>query len=274
MGGHLKKLFRRKSKEKLYDFPKGDPSFQLSVPKPRLVSFADGKFSKRKDQFHAEARQSNFFSDVNIYSFESLPHDFRTKHGAFMQENARGFGYWIWKPIVILEALKQTEPGDCVVYLDAGFTINPAGGRRFQEYIEIAQAHPSGMLSFVHRRTEAHWTKADLFAQLGLSLASAEAKTSQYGSGFLVLLNTRKNRDFLESWAEIATSKSYHFSDDSTSVTQNHPDFNEHRHDQSIASLLHKLNGTAITYYESAHFSGHSLDLNPSVPAWATRLRD
>lgn len=273
MGGLLKKAFRRQSEKSLYKFPEVAPTFQISAPKPRLVSFADGKFTKRKDQFYNEARQSDFFSDVDIYSFASLPHDFRAKHGAFMHETPRGFGYWIWKPIVILEALKRAEPGECVVYLDAGSTLNPNGGRRFQEYLEIAQSHPSGMLSFVHANTESHWTKADLFTRLGLSLASVEAKTSQYGAGFLVLLNTAKNREFLEEWADIATSEGYHFSDDTPSRAENHPDFKEHRHDQSIASLLHKLNGSAVTYYESDHFSGPTLDLNPSVPAWATRRR-
>src|ERR1700743_2779924 len=32
----------------------------------------------------------------------------------------RGDGYWLWKPYIILEALKSADPDDVVVYWDAG----------------------------------------------------------------------------------------------------------------------------------------------------------
>lgn len=34
---------------------------------------------------------------------------------------SRGFGYWCWKPRVILMALEQIKEGDLLVFLDIGF---------------------------------------------------------------------------------------------------------------------------------------------------------
>jgi hypothetical protein len=33
---------------------------------------------------------------------------------------ARGYGLWIWKPYILIDALGQCAPGDYVIYLDAG----------------------------------------------------------------------------------------------------------------------------------------------------------
>jgi hypothetical protein len=50
-----------------------------------------------------------------------------------------------------------------------------------------------------------------------------------------------KTREFVQQWYELACN--YHFIDDSPSVLPNFPDFQEHRHDQSIFSLLTKKKG-------------------------------
>ena len=238
-----------------------------------LVSFADGGFVRRGPVFRAQALATGFFADVAVHDRHSLPADFRARHGDFLCSAPRGFGYWIWKPVVILEALERAGPDDVVVYLDAGFTLNPAGARRFAEYLEITRDSADRMLSFQNIFTEAHWTKADLAHRLGLEAGHLHMKTSQLGSGFMMLTPTPGNRDLLRAWAQVAVEDGYRFSDDSPSHAPNHPEFREHRHDQSIASLLRKARGTAVTHYEVQAYAGRFEALQPVLPAWATRAR-
>ncbi|WP_431216017.1 hypothetical protein ACQ86N_16030 [Puia sp. P3] len=60
--------------------------------------------------------------NIRSYDFEDI------KKTPFYAEN-RGIldgpfmGYWLWKPFIILEALKNAADGDIVVYADSGLEI-------------------------------------------------------------------------------------------------------------------------------------------------------
>ncbi|MGO1120930.1 hypothetical protein ACTL6U_19675 [Rhodovibrionaceae bacterium A322] len=236
-----------------------------------LVSFADGWFKSRKAGFEESARKSGFFDSCQVYDGSSLPEEFKSAHNDFMRSK-RGFGYWIWKPVVILEKLKEANPDDCVVYLDAGSSLNPNGRRRFQEYLEIVRCSPFKMLSFALVHTEAHWTKQNCASRIGVDRASPHMKTSQLAANLVVLQKTKSNIELLEEWREVAVADGYRYSNDTPSDEKNHPDFQEHRHDQSIFSLLRKLRGTEITHHE-AQQDGRYHEMKQKIPVWLTRSR-
>ena len=56
----------------------------------------------------------------------------------------RGFGYWIWKPQVILQSLRMMDKGDVLLYADAGCVLNNLGKKKFNEYIDILIDSDSG----------------------------------------------------------------------------------------------------------------------------------
>lgn len=246
----------------------------MSTRRTHLVSFADGAFAKRRQAFKKEALESSFFDSVTVYNLDSLPIFVKVSHADYMTKTSRGFGYWIWKPIVILEVLKNASADDCIVYMDAGFSINTEGNLRFQEYLELTRESVEKMLSFNNVFTEAHWTKQDCAFEVGVDRQSSIMKTSQLGSGMIYLQKTSSNIDLLKEWYHIATKDNYHFSDDSPSKIENHPNFREHRHDQSISSLLRKLRGTEITHYEVQDYQGRFKEMKGDLPAWATRSRE
>jgi hypothetical protein len=237
-----------------------------------LVSFADGAFRPRAARFRAEAASLDLFDRIDVLRKEDLPCRFLNQHGSFL--HGRGFGYWIWKPVVIAEALAQTGPDDVVVYLDVGFTLNPSGRDRMLEYFSICRDSGDKMLSFMNVYVEGMWTKTDLAIRLGVHNCPAIMATSQLSAGFIILGNTFSNRSLVDAWAEIAVENGYHFSDDSPSHSLNHPGFQEHRHDQSISSLLRKLRGTSVTHYEVQSYEAAIPAMRERVPAWATRLRE
>lgn len=235
-----------------------------------LVSFADGPHKPRAEPFRAQAQALGAFDRIEVFDTGRLPRAFVERHRGFL--HGRGFGYFIWKPVVIAEALSGCQEGDLVTYLDAGFTLNPGGRSRMEEYFEICRSHEHRMLSFQNVHTENMWTKADLAVRLGVLHRPEIMATSQLTAGFVVVENTRSNRDLIHEWAALAVEDGYHLSDDSPSVEPNHPGFQEHRHDQSISSLLRKLRGTAITHYEVQSYAGAIPAMQARVPAWATRL--
>jgi len=239
----------------------------------RLVSFADGAFAARRAGFLQEAREMDVFDDVQVFNGSQLPTAFLHQHGDFLRDQARGFGYWIWKPRIIAAALQESAADDLVVYLDVGFTLNRDGRARLLEYLDIALDSPYRMLSFQTVHTEHMWTKADLAQHLGVANSPSVMHASQLTSGFLIVGKTVENVELIEHWQAVAVAGDYRYSDDSPSVLPNHGEFREHRHDQSISSLLRKLRGTTITHYEVQLYDRYFTALQPTLPAWATRRR-
>jgi len=239
--------------------------------KIKLVSFADGRFSKRKVSFRHQAEEMDIFDEISIYDFQSLPNDFIASHRGFIENNARGFGYWIWKPRIVLETLIDSQSDDLIVYIDVGFTINSTGKKRLLEYLEITAQSSWKFLSFSNTHTEYRWTKADLAHRLSVQNNPGIMFTSQLASGLFFLKATAGNIDLMRDWSEISIENNYHYSDDSLSIVPNDADFVEHRHDQSIGSLLRKIRGTEITHYEVQSYQGHFEQIKEKLPFWATR---
>jgi len=238
--------------------------------KIHLVSFADGAFMDRGSEFAEEAAATNFFDSITVFKLADLSNDFLEPHKDFMMANRRGFGYWIWKPQVVLQLAEKSAPEDIIVYMDAGFELNSNAALRFKDYIDLVMAHSSKMLSFSNTHTEYIWSKRDLASRLEIDFESSLLKTTQLAAGFFLMQNTQENLELIKTWRNIAVEGNYHFSDDSPSKVNEHSLFREHRHDASIFSLLRKLRGTEITHYEVQTYP-HFNALKSQLPAWASR---
>ncbi len=238
-----------------------------------LVSFADGAYKDRRDGFISEAKRMEVFDTISVSSLTDLPAAFLDKHQNYMLSTPRGFGYWIWKPVVIRRALEHASADDVVIYLDVGFTLNPDGRRRMLEYFDIIRSAPDRMLSFQIPQIEKKWTKRSLLDRLDADNLSHVTLTGQLISGCIFLQRTPSNVDLIHQWADLAVEDNYKYSDDSPSISQNYEGFAEHRHDQSISSILRKMRGTVINYFEGKMLNNFFQSNQNQLPLWATRSR-
>jgi hypothetical protein len=135
--------------------------------------------------------------------------------------------------------------------VDAGCHLNPRGRQRLEKY--VARLTPEApILEFKYNgaskdnilqarevpdwNNEA-WTKEDLFVALGVELGAPIRADQTYHANTFMLLNGPKARQFLSDWVEVF-SKDWAMIDDTPSQAANAPFFKEHRHDQSIFSIL------------------------------------
>jgi hypothetical protein len=84
-----------------------------------------------------QAKEMNVFTDIISYNEHSIP-DFFLNHKQFM-EMTPGYGYWMWKPRIIQDALEKMNDGDILLYCDAGTYLNKKGIPRYNEYLTILQ---------------------------------------------------------------------------------------------------------------------------------------
>ena len=66
-------------------------------------------YKTAKERFSKELKNTNFFNDVFVLDDTYLKNqpEFWSKHSIFIENNTRGYGYWIWKPFIILKTLEN-----------------------------------------------------------------------------------------------------------------------------------------------------------------------
>jgi len=181
-----------------------------------------------------EVKELNVFNDYVMYTDEYLKNDtaFWNKHSSFIQNNKRGYGYWLWKPYIIMKTLNFMNNGDILLYLDGGCEVFKGD---MNSLIEKCIKH--NILYTLTGTLEKEYTKTDLLIEMELN-DNIIKDSPQYQASAIFLKKNEKIMSFVKEWYLLCCN--YHLIDDSDSIQNNDSAFIEHRHDQSIFSLLIK----------------------------------
>jgi hypothetical protein len=130
----------------------------------------------------------------------------------------------------------------------------------------MLQESPSGLLAFRLPLVERRFTKGDVFEALD---AWHLESTPQVRATIMLWRSCASAVSIAREWLQL--SERYDLISDAPSVVPNAPDFQKHRRDQSIFSLVAKLRGATLIDDET-EFSGEWGSAG-AFPFWATRLR-
>lgn len=243
------------------------PTDTQARPEIYFASFADHRYKKSLQRIKEEAKEMGVFKEIFCWNEDDLDDEFWEKHKHFILHSTRGFGYYIWKPQVVLQALRKMPENAVLVFADAGCQLNKEGIQRLYEYADMATNHPSGIVGFNTTFPIRDWTKISTL--LYLRVTELEKTLPQHLGGVHVMCNCAQVRYFVENWLQLC--ENYEILDDRPSQYNNLPGFKDHRHDQSIFSILfHRYNGLSIpdeTWWEP------NWDDNKKYPIHAKRIR-
>lgn len=228
-----------------------------------LITFADGGagYLTGRDLLIRTATEARWFESITAYDENRLAQespDWYEEHRAFIKSNRRGFGYWIWKPEIIRLKLSEVSADDVVLYLDAGCQINSKGITRFKKYIELTNLF--GMFCFYlngPNYTIGQWTKADLLRYFDIQFDDPILAMPQVEAGVSFYKNTKTTIKSVQLWSETMTCKDYHFVNDNPSHATEGRAFIEHRHDQSVFSLIHYIHRWGKSIRNENYFPFH-----------------
>jgi hypothetical protein len=205
------------------------------------ISFGGGS-----SNYHdAVTRVSNELSNINIFDkiieytdndlYSDL--DFWEMNGEFIEQNKRGYGYWLWKPYLIYKTMEQMNDDDILLYLDSGCEVINSK----DSYIHVQQmmndCNKYKILYTLTGHNELTHTKMDLFKYFGLDNENI-FKSEQIQATIIFIKKSKETVNFIKDWYNLSCN--YHLIDDSISKEENNREFKDHRHDQSIFSLLLK----------------------------------
>jgi hypothetical protein len=207
--------------------------------KKYLCTFADKRLKLTLKRFEKQAKHLKFYNDIYLYSENNLEKSFYEYFNDKFK--LRGFGYWVWKPKIILQTLEKINYGDILQYTDAGCILTRNGLYRLQEYFDICNKSETGLLGFnMPEYSEKEWTKGDLFDYFGIRNREDLFK-GQIEATVLFVKKTKRSIEIMEKWLQVFYDD-FSLVDDSPSKSPNFVEFKENRYDQSVWSILVKIN--------------------------------
>ena len=203
-----------------------------------LCTFSDINMILSAKRLYNQAIDMNVFKDIFVYNELNLSLDFKNDFKDKLVPS-RGFGYWCWKPYIILECLKKIKYNDILLYLDVGCHLNNKATDIFNDYIKITEMHDALFFALKEEDgfIEKNCTKSDLFEYFNVLDEKSITDTEQIMSGVIFLKKTDKNIDFIKKWLDVYYDN-FSVIDDSPSKIKNPDSFMYHRHDQSVFSIL------------------------------------
>lgn len=220
--------------------------------------------------FHEDLKRTRFYADnIDILS------------------QPRGLGYWAWKPWIIDRAMDnhlherqflensitKIKDGDILIYSDAGVEF-------INNVSHIIDRMDQDVFLFGNNWEHAHWCKADVVDAIWPLTMKDESLNGNDATGagwerfgkqcqasVIFFRVSDYSRSFVAEWLKwclhkvrysegVCTDEWRYLIDDSPSVLPNHPEFQEHRHDQAILTTLAYREGIKLHYWPAMYNDG------------------
>lgn len=201
-----------------------------------VINFADENF-KKQQKYNTKSAYKFGAHKVIEYSPKDIDIEFIKKYSHIFSQK-RGFGYWLWKPYIILKTLEKINYGDYLFYCDSSaYFVN-----KIQYLIDTMIKDKQDILAFELPLIERQWTKRDAFILMGCDKEEF-VNSNQILSGYILVKKNDFTLNFFREYFNFC--KDYRILTDSPNELgyENYSDFIDHRHDQSIFSLLCKKYG-------------------------------
>lgn len=202
-----------------------------------MVSFANDRFYRSQSILVESSKK--YFDGHASFNLNYIDKKFFEKNKHILEQK-RGCGYWLWKPYVIKETLKQLDFGDIVFYVDSGnLIVNDPN-----ILIDIAKKTDKGMLLFKNRDGAPHgtiwknfqWTKYDCFKKMNC-LDNVYVKGDQIDGSYVVVVKNKFTLSFFDEYTAYCEDEDI-LTDIPNKLGENFEGFKDHRHDQSVLSLM------------------------------------
>lgn len=151
----------------------------------------------------------------------------------FILDQKRGGGYWLWKPYTILKTFEKMNNDDFVIYCDSDAVAIDS----FDALFQLCEKNNGIMIFDNSIHINKTWTKRDCFILMDAETAEYH-NAGQAMGGFLVFQKNDLSKSFIQDWLNYSCDYRILTDAENEMGKPNFPEFKEHRHDQSILSIL------------------------------------
>lgn len=202
------------------------------------VNYADKKF-RRAQKLNSRTAGQWGADRVIEYGPDDIDEAFRRRNKEIL-DTPRGGGYYLWKPYFYRKAYDELGEGDYLVYIDSGAVyIN-----KIQYLIDCMEQEetPLMIFSLERERIEKGNTKRDAFVLTGCDEARY-TDTPQSIGGYFVCKKAPEVKAYLDEVLHYAQDIRIISDKPNVMGLPDYAEFADHRHDQSVISLMSKKYG-------------------------------
>jgi len=187
---------------------------------------------------------NNYFDEYHIFGKLDIDEEFYKKNKSILDQN-RGAGYWLWKPYFIYKVLKKINDKDIVFYVDAGnvFLTDPT-------FLYEKLKDNNGIILFDNRDGMINGESAQNFISCkkdSFVLMNCDTDEFIFGkhlnSSYQIYQKNNNSLLFIDEYLNYCQNINI-LTDLPNQYGSNYPGYYDHRHDQSVLSLLsikHKI---------------------------------
>lgn len=224
-----------------------------------LLNYANQAYRSSQRKNSRTGLSVGGFDRVISYGPDDIDPDFSKTNQQILRA-PRGNGYWLWKPYFIHQTLKTIAPEDWLFYSDSGsYFIHSV-----QPLVELAQSLQLSLITFEDAHKEENFSKRD--ALILLDADSPDVLNSpQRQAAFSLWRNDEFTRQFATSWLQYCQDPRIITDQQNTLGLPNHPAFQDHRHDQTVFSLLAKKHQLPA-FRDPSQWGNDRMDAYPNSP--------
>lgn len=217
-----------------------------------LVSYGTNRFRHRQMILSASGVANRVVKTFESWNPKRLAFSGFNELVPDISLDERGSGFWAWKPYIILQKLNTLAEGEVVLYCDVG--------RRFP-YIEL-ECSLEPFIQWMNDQQQdimpgvyipwngpmSKWTKREAWISMNMDKPENHMAIPIQAS-FSLWRNSQLTRNFVSEWFSLCRKRNLISDDPSANGMKEHPDFIEHRHDQSLLNLCclrHDIRGIDI----------------------------
>tara|TARA_B100001964_G_C14228566_1_gene598901 strand:- start:88 stop:963 length:876 start_codon:yes stop_codon:yes gene_type:complete len=234
-----------------------------------LTTFYSSDLKRSANRFKTQAEKMQIYDKIFLFTEKDLSDDFKNYVNFLLKlGKKKGYGYWVWQTYFHKKVLSELDEGDIYHWCDVGCHFNFNGKLRLKEYIDILEKEPTGFLGFQYKNLDSkyikkkftfpnyfenQYTKSDLIKYFELEHDDPIVKSPQVWGGSFFVRKCKKSLQMMEEHYEITKNRFDLIDDDEKKFLEKSvPEFIQHRHSQSVLSIIVKKAGsTLLSAYES-----------------------
>jgi hypothetical protein len=221
-----------------------------------LTSLAFGKPFAHESQINLIEDAKKYFTGTAKFTDTNIEPSFLEKNKEIFAHK-RGWGFWLWKPYIIKKTLEHLDNGDICLYCDVGNSIIHDPAPLFKLCKEVG-----GILLFENRDgnptgkiwRNAEWVKMDCYNLMDCR-EDRYINGNQVDGAYSVWEKNKNTMKFVDQY--LAYCENINIISDLPNITgDNISVFKDHRHDQSVLSLMAIKHGIQ-TFPEPSEWGNH-----------------
>lgn len=199
-----------------------------------LLNYANKLFKKSQEINVKTAKKVGGFTAIRSFSDKDIDDNFRNRNQDILTIK-RGAGLWLWKPYFIHKVLSELEFGDYVFYCDSGSYFLDC----IDLLIRSLDVSGQSIMCFDLNHSESSYSKKAAIEAILKDTGDKDLGNQRLAS-FILIKKDDFSVNFVAEWLEACQVKDWICDVPETDLKDEITNFVDHRHDQSLFSLLTK----------------------------------